>query len=417
MKVGGRDYVYWTINNTIMISDPTPVRKAYPAFAGDRPIVIGYAEIEAFRPYPMAPAESWQGLQMEINDQANLRLDHMKQVVSPPVIAKRGSRVDLQQVQRKAPNSVIMANDPQTDLMFFQQPDVPQSAYMENNVVTADFDSLAGVFDAGSVANNRQMSETVGGMKLLAQSNNPLADFDLNVFVETWAEPVMVQLMKLEEYYESDETVLAIAGQKARLFERFGISEITDQFLLMETSLTLALGVGASNVPEEKLRNFANAWQLAAQVLGQGAQMGLLQLPPMRAKSILDFIFSGANIKDGAERFFGVIDDSGQKPPPQGNPEADAKMAQANAQREKTQIDAQVKMASLEQKKQEAYARIESDHMKALAELGRAMLEHRHGEGSQARDHVHDHLMRELDHARTSAQMQMQAQNQPQPPM
>jgi len=51
------------------------------------------------------------------------------------------------------------------DVEWWQPPDLPQSAFVENNYLTADFDSLAGVFDAGSINNNRQMNETVGGMK------------------------------------------------------------------------------------------------------------------------------------------------------------------------------------------------------------------------------------------------------------
>ena len=84
MRVGNTDMVYWTLDNQEMISRPVPVRKAYPAFSGERPIVIGYGAFEAFRPYPMSPVESWQQMQMETNDQVNLRLDHMKQIISPP---------------------------------------------------------------------------------------------------------------------------------------------------------------------------------------------------------------------------------------------------------------------------------------------------------------------------------------------
>ena len=44
-------------------------------------------------------------------------------------------------------------------------------------------------------------------------------------------EPVIKQLIKLEQYYETDIVVLSIAAQKAQLWMRYGINEITDELL------------------------------------------------------------------------------------------------------------------------------------------------------------------------------------------
>lgn len=401
MRIGNLDVTYWTLSNKIMISKAVPVRRAHPWNGGERPIAIGYGELEAFRPYPMSPVESLQGLQMEINDQANLRLDHMKQVVSPPAKVKRGKKVDLTALQRRGPNTTILLND-MDDVEWWQQPDVPPSAYQENNLTSNDFDTLAGVFDSGSVANNREMNETVGGMKLLAAASNPLVDFDLNVFVETWAEPVLWQLMKLEEHYESDATVLALCGEKARLFERFGISEITDELLTRETTLTINLGIGSANLPEDKIKRFAGASQVVGQFLLPFVQSGRAVLPTPRVKEVVDTVFGAAGFTDGGERFFGPLDDSGNPPPPpppdQGPAlQAQARMAQVQAQREKTQIDAQMKLAELDQKRQEKIAAVEQEHIRALAEIGRALLEGRHAAATQAREHAHHDINAHLE--------------------
>jgi hypothetical protein len=74
-----------------MLSTPVQTADAYPEQGGARPVVIGFGAIEAFRPYPMSPVESWQPLQLELNDQANLRLDHLKQCIAPPALVKRGA--------------------------------------------------------------------------------------------------------------------------------------------------------------------------------------------------------------------------------------------------------------------------------------------------------------------------------------
>ena len=300
MRVDGDDVVFWTANNNMLLSNPIPVRQAYPAFGGDRPLVIGYGEIEAFRPYPMAPVESWQGLQMEINDQANLRLDHMKQVIAPPAKVVRGKKVDLKQVQNRGPNGIVMV-DKLEDVEWWEQPDVPPSAYQENNVVSSDFDSLAGVFDSGSVANNRQMNETVGGMRLLASATNPMADFDLNVAIETYFEPVLCQLMKLEEYYESDATILAICGQKASCSSGSGIDAITDELLMQESTLTIKLGVGSAQPPGERIRRFNEASATVFNFLKPFVEAGVIAPPVPRVKEIIDTIFGAAGYQDGGE--------------------------------------------------------------------------------------------------------------------
>ena len=80
--------------------------------------------------------------------------------------------------------------------------------------------------------------------------------------------------------------------------------------------------------------------------------------------------------------------------------EAKAKADQIAATREKTQLDFQSKMASLAQKREEAMSRIDMEHMRALAEIGRAMLQNHHESGMQAREHHHDFQRSALDHER-----------------
>lgn len=402
MRINGLDVVFWTLDNHMIISEVQPVRRAYPAFGGERPIVIGYGSLEAFRPMPMSPVESWQQMQMEQNDQTNLRLDHMKNVVTPPAKVTRGKNVDLNQVNARGPNRVVLVND-QTDVDYWVPPDLPQSAFVENNILTADFDSLAGVFDAGSVNTNRQLNETVGGMRLLANSINPMADFELNVLVETWAEPVLWQIMKLEEMYENDAVVLALCGQKAKLWERFGINEITDELLNLDTTLTIKLGVGATNLPHEKIQKFAMAWGTAQQALAPFVQAGQIRAPRPKVKEIIETIFSSAGFQDAGERFFADLEMIDQAPPPpQGDPaaaaDAKAKSDQAQVAREKAQLDFHAKMAGIDQKKRETIAHVETEHMRALAEIGRAFLDSHHDAGRQARDHMHDHFMTERAH-------------------
>jgi hypothetical protein len=102
------------------------------------------ASVDPHRALSDVAGRIWQPLQQEANDVANLRLDHMKQVVAPPVKVKRGRKVDLTQVQRRAQNSVIQVQA-MDDVEWAEVPDVPPSSYQETNYINADFDDLAGI--------------------------------------------------------------------------------------------------------------------------------------------------------------------------------------------------------------------------------------------------------------------------------
>lgn len=407
MRVDGEELVWWTINNGKIISDPVPVEEAYPEHHGERPIVIGAGELEAHRPYPMAPVESWQQLQQEANDTANLRLDHMKQVVAPPVKVMRGRKVDLNQVQRRAQNTIIQVQNME-DIEWAEVPDVPPSSYQESNYINADFDDLSGSFNGGSVQTNREMNETVGGMRLLAGAANTVADFDLEVFVETWVEPVLFQVLRAEEYYESDEKVLMIAGERAQLFEKFGVDAITDQMLLSESTLTVKVGVGSSNDPQMRLQNFMMATGALQQIFTPFVEGGLLKVIP-NGEEIMNTIFGAAGFKDGGERFFQV-----EPADPSGQPNVEAELkkqelalkdkkiqADAYLQHNKMQQDGELQdrklkvegakhALSFEQARQQQIAETLRERSRAYAEIRKAELDSHHAVLTHARDHAHE---------------------------
>jgi hypothetical protein len=337
------DYCFWTAGSTRILSRPLMTRHAYPAMRGERPIVFGVGSLEPHHVYPMSPVESWQQLQMEINDQTNLRLDHMKRAVTPPTKILRGKRVDINEVKRGGPNQTIML-DSMEDVMIENIPDLPQGAFVENNFLSSDFDSLAGVFDTSSVNQNKQLNETVGGMRLMAGSSDAVSEFDLSIFVETWVEPAIWQVLRLEEMYETDATVLAIAGERAKLWEKYGISEITDKLMEAETNVTVKIGVGSASMPEDKGRKFMMAAAAAMQVLTPMIQEGLIKAPVIKPREVINTIFGSFGFDDGGDRFFAFIPEDGEQPPPPQppqDPKAQAAMMKAQADVAKVQLAGQ----------------------------------------------------------------------------
>lgn len=378
LRMEGEDYTFWSLGKQRLLSDATPTIEAYPWLGGERPVVIGYGQLDSHRIHPMSAAESWQQLQQEANDTANLRLDGMKAAVTPVAKVRRGRQVDLAQVQRRGPNGVILVNEVE-DVEWDRPPDVPQSAFMSEQIINADFDSLAGDFNTGSVETNRRLNETVGGMKLMAGAANTVTGFDLRLWGETWVERVIAQVVKMEEALEDDETVLAIAGERAKLFEKFGIDEITDEFLMAESTVRIDIGTGgSSHDPMQGLEKFTNAMQIVGQALMPFIEAGQLNVKP-KPEAIINEVFGKAGFKDGGERFFEI----GEPQPPQPDPKAQAEaealkaktaatleqtQAKTEAMREKAAVDQQLGKTKLQEAAMKARIAAEQADMKAGAQ-------------------------------------------------
>jgi hypothetical protein len=146
----------------------------------------------------------------------------VKFVLNKRWLIRRGANIDVESLLRNVPGGVTMVNNVETDALPVNWQDVTSSSYQEQDRVNVDFDELAGNFAQSSVMTNRKLNETVGGMRMMSQGANMMTEYDIRVFVETWVEPVLRQLVKLEEAYETDQVVLGVAGQKSGYFQKFG---------------------------------------------------------------------------------------------------------------------------------------------------------------------------------------------------
>jgi hypothetical protein len=304
-RVEGRDYVFWTLGHDKLISDAIPVEEAYPEQGGARPIVIGVGALEPFKIDPMSPVESWQELQREMNDLVNLRLDTLKQTIAPLAKVRRGRSVDIRAIQNRTPDSVVYMQD-MGDVEFDRPGAVAGESYIEMEKLNADFDDQAGNFSTGSVQTNRQLGETVGGMQMMQSNANAMGEFDLRVWVETWVEPVLRQLVKLEQMYETDVNVLTISAKRAKLMPRFGISEINDELLNAQVAISVDVGIGSSD-PLISLQKFEKATQIVLGVLGPAAQARLKQ------NAVIDEVYGKAGYKDASDRFFNPSEEEDQR--------------------------------------------------------------------------------------------------------
>jgi hypothetical protein len=291
VRLDGKEVVYWTMGTQHMLTEPTPLENVY--WTGERPIVIGNTVIEAHRAVPDSLVQLGSQLQREANDIVNTRMDNVKLVLNKRWMVKRGKNVDVPSLHKNASGSVTMV-DSLDDIKEIEWNDVTSSSYQEQDRINVDYDELVGNFSGSSVMTNRQLNETVGGMGLLKGGASELTEYMLRTFVETWVEPVLRQLVKLEQAYESDTVILGLAGEKAKLLQKYGIDQITDELLKGELTVRVNVGMGATD-PQTKLQKFTMAVKTYADV--QGA------LPNADLEAVRKEIFGLAGYRDGA-RFF-----------------------------------------------------------------------------------------------------------------
>jgi hypothetical protein len=330
IRTAGEDWTFISIGDKHMLTDPAPVEEVYPEQGGERPLSFGYGSFEAFCIFPQAAVESWQMLQQEANDVRNLTLDAFKQNVMPVTKVVRGRQIDLDQLKRRGQGTSIMVNKPD-DVTWEKPPDVPQSAATLKQQLDIEFDDLAGQQNYGTVQDNNALGKTLGGLKLAAGAANAVQEFDIAVWVETWAENALNQIVRLEQYYESDPIVLGLCGDRAQLMEKHGISEITDDLLENNVTIRVNIGFGAGD-PQQRLAKFNSAVQVA---------LPMAQLDPrfksgefsVDSEEVFQEVFGGAGYRDGGKRFI-------KKGQPQANAGADAAADKLKSEAEKNRSQA-----------------------------------------------------------------------------
>lgn len=267
IRRGDTCWAYYTLKSTHLLSEPMPLEEMFLHCKDGRPPVqIGFSVLETHKPVPTSLVGLTRELQKEANEIANQRLDNVKYVLNKRSLVRRGANVDVDSLLRNVPGGITMVNDVEKDIREVNWQDVTSSSYQEQDRVNVDFDELAGNFAQSSVQTNRKLNETVGGMKIMAQGANALTEYGIHVYVVTWMVPVLKQLIKMEAAYETDEVILALAASKAKLFPKYGVSEVTDAMLNADLTMSVNVGMGATD-PDARLQRFTHATQLYTAVV------------------------------------------------------------------------------------------------------------------------------------------------------
>lgn len=257
-RYAGTDYEFYMLESEHFLTDPEPLERT--VFHGQRPYVLGITILETHKPIPTSVPKLVKGLQDDVNELKNQRFDNVRFVLNKRWFAKRGKNVDLASLVRNTPGGITLLDDPEGDVREITWPDVTASAYQEEDRNTQSFDDLIGNFSSSSIQMARSAREPARAMTLLQAPANVLTEYLLKTYAVTFVQPVLRQIVLLEQHYETDEVILAIAGQKAKVFQKFGIDRVTDDMLDRELTTNVNVGMGATD-PVTKLQKFIMACQ------------------------------------------------------------------------------------------------------------------------------------------------------------
>lgn len=346
----GEDWAFYTAGTGLLLTDPAPLEEVDP-LGRDR-YAVGFSTIEAHRSHPTSTLEMNRPLTEMINEVTNQRLDNVKLVLNKRYAIRRGSKIDLGALMRNVPGGGVMMDDVQRDYAIMDTPDVTQSSYVEQDRLSVESDEMLGTFSQASVQSNRSLNETATGMNLMASGANQVQELGLRCFIETWVEPVLRAMVKLEALYETDETILALAAGQAEIAH-----EIDDQLMLQDLVVKVNVGMGNTN-PTQKLQRFLEPLGAVAQFPEFIQEIDFLEVGKE--------VFALAGMGDG-DRF--MLDD-------------EKKQQRAEAAQGQVDPETQVKMQELQLREQEMQLRAQQfqheaqlDEQRMAFEQQRAMAE------------------------------------------
>ncbi len=292
-RVDGEDWEFYMLSDQMLLTDPVPLSQN--VLHGLRPYVMGCSILEAHRLYPTSVPVLAKDLQEQANEIANQRIDNVKFVLNKKWFVKRGKDADIGGLVRNVPGGVVLLDDPVNDVREINFPDVTASAYQEQQSIDGDMNDLLGNFSAAQVMADHGINGPARNMAMLSQSSGTLVEYMLRTYTETFIQPVLRQLIKLEQAYETDDVILSLAGKRANIMQRYGINEVTDNLLEKELTLTVNVGMGATD-PQMKLQKF---------VAAMNTFVGMMEkkVPGINMQEVGKEIFGHLGYADGS-RFF-----------------------------------------------------------------------------------------------------------------
>lgn len=240
----GNDWEFYALNNGKLLTEPELLE--HTVFHGRRPYILGVAMLETHKVLPVSVPELVKPLQDAINGLENQRNDNVLFVLNKRFKIKRGTNVDTTALVRNVPGGIVSV-DKMEDMEELNYPDVTVSSYQEEDRKRQAFDDLVGNFNPMQLHQAGAPRESQGSIRMLQGPASEMTEYMLQTFAITFVVEVIRHLVLLEQHYETDSTVLAIAGQKAKVLQKFGVDQVTDEMLDQELTTNVNVGMGSTD--------------------------------------------------------------------------------------------------------------------------------------------------------------------------
>jgi hypothetical protein len=327
--------------------------------------------METHKSYPASLVDDAAGMQEDINQLVNTRIDNVRLAMNKRFFIKRQGNVDLQALMRNVPGGGIMV-DSVDDVRWSETPDVTRSAYEEQDRLERSFDFTAGIVDTNTIQANRASKETVGGMNLATSGASNDQELMMMMFINSWVKPTLRTILKLIQLYETDETIIGKAAQASGA----GIDTIEEQDAHFDTKLSLELNVGLGNTnPEQKIRKL----MLAINTVGSMPMFEAIADWEQIFKEVFSYAGYGNGdrfIKDKEKLAQEQAEKEGQ--PPAEDPIEAGKIKQLEM---RLQFDAQMQQLKIQHEKEmlaaktDAAERLEAAKLEATLHIGTSKIQ------------------------------------------
>lgn len=181
---------------------------------------------------------------------------------------------------------------------------------------------------------------------------------------KTWRELAKWHRLKLEQTYENDHVVLAIAGNNAQLYQKFGVDQITDDLLKAELTCRVNVGFGSTN-PQQRIERMS----MGLNSIGAYVPAAMQRLDE---EAIISEVMGALGYKDGA-RFFKPVDPNAPAIPPQVQEKLQAMEAELQKLRGGVEVANIRANATIQGKQMDLEARLQDSQLERMA---RAEAEH-----------------------------------------
>ena len=240
--------------------------------------------------YGIGEVEAIEGLQDELNQKRNQRMDNVNLIINRMWKVARGARVDISNLVSR-PGHVILTDD-MDGIEALDVPDVTASAYKEEEIVKADMQTALGNYEysRGATPERREAASTVVSLQGAANSRYLLK---AKMIAQAGIEPLLYWFTDLNLANLEQKQSIRIAGKSGFNFKAVNLEDLPESRVDFEIEMETEL-------PNRDIRR--NQFLILYQAMSQRPTIDQYELDRMMLKEMdaknLEKILVKPNLQD-----------------------------------------------------------------------------------------------------------------------